>query len=226
VTIKGFIKDGTTARLIPATILSSGNVKVIFQGSGGQTYPATILAGSIYQVKLPTGNYKRNTSLNGYSSNSANVKFTASSDETNGLNTILLVPIIRGWTAVLTWNGAVKDLDLISVGPNNEMVNFQKKVSANGKVTLDVDDRDGFGPETISFKDVTTGKYTLYVHNYSNEDVLFKAAPKLTLYQNGNQVAQAIIKAPSDNSLRFWKVFEINADNGSFNTINSVQASY
>tara|TARA_Y100001980_G_C14391938_1_gene190773 strand:+ start:114 stop:278 length:165 start_codon:yes stop_codon:yes gene_type:complete len=38
---------------------------------------------------------------------------------------------------------------------------------------LDLDDVDGFGPKIITIKELETGNFLCYVHQYSNE-VLFK----------------------------------------------------
>jgi len=219
-TIRGFIKDGTTGNLIPNVDIS--NFKVDFATSS-KSYPATIFEGGIYEVKLPPGTYRRIGSLKGYSESSKDVTLTESSKETNSANTILLVPKIQGWTAVLTWNNIVKDLDIFSMSSGNERVYYQKKLSDDGKVSLDVDSRLGWGPETLSFKAISEGKFTIYVNNYSNERPLQYALPRVVLFHDGLQVAEQR-PSPSDNAdLRYWKVYVIDANAGTFDVVNKLQ---
>lgn len=81
----------------------------------------------------------------------------------------------------LTWdNGA--DLDLHVVDPNGEEIFYYHPYSAsNGK--LDVDDRNGYGPENIFWPqlEAPNGTYKVYVHHYpsspssSNYTVLINA---------------------------------------------------
>jgi len=222
ITIRGFIKDGTTNAMIPNVDFTNFKVDFVSAATSSKSYSAKMFDGGIYEVKLPPGTYKRIGSLKGYSESSKDVPLTESSNESNSANTILLVPKIQGWTAVLTWNDVVLDLDIFSISSGAERVYYQKKISDDGKVSLDVDSRTGWGPETLSFKGISEGKFSIYVNNYSNEKPLQFALPRVVLFRDGQQVSE-IRPDPSTNpDLRYWKVYVIDASANSFELVNKL----
>ena len=69
---------------------------------------------------------------------------------------------------------------------------FQQKGDLQSKefVSLDVDDTDGDGPETITILGVLPGKYTYFVHDYTNaaskhNRALGQSHAQVKLYQGG-----------------------------------------
>jgi len=208
--------------LIPNVDASSFKIDFASTNSS-KSYSAKVYEGGIYEVKFPRGTYKRIGSLKGYSESSKEIPLTESSNETNSANTILLVPKIQGWTAVLTWNDVVQDLDIFSVSSGGEKVFYQKKLSDDAKVSLDVDNRKGWGPETLSFKAISDGKYTIYVNNYSNEKVLQEAKPRVVLFRDGQQVSELRPDASTNADLRFWKVYVLDAASNTFEVVNRLQ---
>lgn len=77
---------------------------------------------------------------------------------------------------VLTWRDKPDDLDAHLEGPLPDgrrfHVYFREKgdLASEEFVRLDVDDRDGQGPETITVLGVLPGTYRYYVHDYSNRN--------------------------------------------------------
>ena len=75
---------------------------------------------------------------------------------------------------VLTWNDKPADLDAHLMGPLPGNKSFHVYFGAKGDlkskefVSLDVDDRDGEGPETITVLGVLPGRYHYFVHDYTN----------------------------------------------------------
>lgn len=71
---------------------------------------------------------------------------------------------------VLTWGYSPSDLDAHLYGPlpNGQQfhVSYEKKQAAN--VLLDVDDRESYGPETITVKKAIPGKYDYKIHAYQD----------------------------------------------------------
>ena len=67
----------------------------------------------------------------------------------------------------LRWENT-SDLDLYVKDPNGELIYYNHKTSASGG-KLDVDDRDGYGPENIYWATGTapSGTYTVYVEYWS-----------------------------------------------------------
>lgn len=72
---------------------------------------------------------------------------------------------------VLDWDKKPADLDAHFVKEGDYHISYRdKKATEDGKARLDRDDRDGFGPETITVKDIDEkAEYTFYVKDYSNK---------------------------------------------------------
>jgi len=83
-------------------------------------------------------------------------------------------PVMRGdyLRIVLDWGQRPADLDLHFVKEGGYHVSYRDMhKSADGSVTLDRDDRDGFGPETITIMETDLrAVYQVYVHDYTNRN--------------------------------------------------------
>ncbi len=97
---------------------------------------------------------------------------------------------------VLTWAKQPADLDAHLEGPLPESkrfhIYFQEKGDLKSRefVNLDVDDRDGEGPETITVLGVLPGVYHYFVHDYTNRDAtesqsLARSGAEVKVYQGG-----------------------------------------
>lgn len=118
---------------------------------------------------------------------------------------------------VLTWDDEPKDLDAHLTGPlpgnDSFHVYFGQKGDLRSKefVSLDVDDRDGAGPETITVLGVLPGKYRYFVHDYSNSSdmnntALARSGAQVKVYQGG-QTYRFHVDGQSKGNL--WNVCEI-----------------
>ena len=118
---------------------------------------------------------------------------------------------------VLTWDEEPADLDAHLKGPLPEgeqfHIYFHKKGDLASKefVRLDVDDRDGQGPETITVLGVLPGTYTYFVHDYSNRDdpasdSLARSAAEVKVYQSGQTYR---FRAGHDMDGNIWDVCSI-----------------
>jgi len=96
---------------------------------------------------------------------------------------------------VLSWGGDPRDLDVHLTSPTGCKVWYSNKRCESGteKVQLDVDDINGFGPETISFNQVVSGKYTLQVHKYSTTSPV--------ALRDSRAVVQVLRKADPNNPI-------------------------
>lgn len=87
------------------------------------------------------------------------------------LSRFLLSPKMPPGSArfVLQWGEWPKDLDL-HLKSDDFHVSYRNKRNIPGKAALDRDDKDGFGPETITLEKISVGEtYTVFVDNYSEE---------------------------------------------------------
>jgi len=93
---------------------------------------------------------------------------------------------------VLDWDKKPDDLDAHLVKEGDYHISYREKISSNdGKAVLDRDDRDGFGPETITVKDIDEkAEYNYFVKDYSNKDsknskALSKSNAMVKIYGEG-----------------------------------------
>ncbi len=93
---------------------------------------------------------------------------------------------------VLDWDKKPKDLDAHFVKEGGYHISYHDmKVSDDGSAQLDRDDQNGFGPETITVKDIDeNSEYTFFVKDYSNKNdrssnALSKSKAMVKIYSEG-----------------------------------------
>jgi hypothetical protein len=79
---------------------------------------------------------------------------------------------IRFLRVVLDWGSEPRDLDAHFAKEDGYHISYREmRTSADGNGTLDRDDRNGYGPETITVKEISKdAAYRFYVHDYSNRN--------------------------------------------------------
>jgi len=115
---------------------------------------------------------------------------------------------------VLEWGRHPRDLDLHLIREGDYHISYHDMhVSSDGGARLDRDDTKGFGPETITIKDIDEqASYTCYVKNYTDKnsprsESLSKSDARLTVYGN-NQIMRRYRIDPRQNGTT-WMVFAI-----------------
>ena len=97
------------------------------------------------------------------------------------------------------------------------MMDF-RLVDENTSVNLDVDDRDSYGPETITIAKASNDyTYSYYVYDYTNEDCegvkeLSLSSAKVSVYA-GEKLLYAF-NVPYNRNATAWKVFDYNPSTG------------
>lgn len=129
---------------------------------------------------------------------------------------------LDGMRIVLNWGAEPRDLDSHLDFPHNH-VYFNQKGGTDA--LLDVDDTNGYGPETITINRKHDGeRYVYAVHNFSDRgipssDRLSKSGAKVFIY-----VGQTLIRTyyvPSNAAGNLWTVFAV-TEAGEFQDYNSV----
>jgi hypothetical protein len=182
VTVSGFFSDATTGKVMNDKALTDGDVKISFTNTDTkEVFQGKFLANATYSVYLPVGNYSRIASMDGYSDSESVLKVLVDSKENDRSNRILFSKEVNGFRIILTWAAIPKDLDAHLVLPSGKEVNFDSK--SDGDNTLDVDCNSGFGPETVTLKNLVSGTYMFYTQNFSNEALLSNSESKVILYK-------------------------------------------
>ena len=163
-----------------------------------------------YSLTLPTGNYTFSIVKSGYTSSTLNVLSIGNETTTQDLS---LSPILSAgeMRIVLRWGDTPSDLDSHLVkktdGVEDYHIYYSNKTS--GTDSLDRDDTDSVGPETVTISNVDTSSvYTYYVYNYShnNNTELKNSLATIDITYGNNSYNQRAV--PNENGY-YWKVFEI-----------------
>jgi len=138
--------------------------------------------------------------------------------------TYALSPIMRkldGLRVVLHWGAQPLDLDSHLVYENQHVFFIKRQ---GNDANLDVDDTDGFGPETITIEKKHPGvRYVYAVHNYSEGDrklsrSLSNTADAKVFVYIGSSLVRTF-RPPTGEKGNLWVVFAVGED-GEFYDIN------
>lgn len=128
---------------------------------------------------------------------------------------------------VLEWGSEPADLDAHIFG-ETEMGAFHvyfANMEFDDLVTLDVDDRSAYGPETITIKDISQGTFTYGVEDYSNvqlgdyNEMLGLSGATVKVYL-ANEEQPRVYTVPDEMGI-YWEVFRI--ENGKIVDINQMR---
>jgi hypothetical protein len=127
---------------------------------------------------------------------------------------------------VLDWDSTPKDLDAHFVKNGGYHISFRNtRVLTDGTGELDRDDMDGFGPETITIKNIDElASYEYYVHDYSNRldpasSGLSKSLANVKVYAEGR--LRYVFTIPIAGKGNTWSVFKLTE--GQFIEINRIE---
>jgi hypothetical protein len=119
---------------------------------------------------LQFGRYQLHLASPGFMA--ANYEFAIDQTELPFFATLAMAPATDKLRIVLTWQGQPEDLDAHLSGPDPEGGRFHiwyhNMREIGGKNFLDRDDKNGYGPETITIYRPAAGRYRYAVHNYSD----------------------------------------------------------
>ena len=173
-TASGQIVNAVTGEGVPAHIEFRAGVDV---KEGDVVAEADADADGFYTVELPSGNYTGEVSYNNFATGWFDIVVCGPGDWPN--QNAAISPLDDGnWRIVLTWGENPADLDLHCVTPaiEGQQHHIFYRAACRGSrdeapyADLDVDDRNSFGPETVTIADLRSGDYTFHVHNYGGEN--------------------------------------------------------
>ena len=183
-----------------------------------------------YEVSLDPGNYTVVVSADNYITGKCYVVSIPGSKKKNQDCTISPVLNEGEIRAVLTWDYHPYDLDSHLLGPTPDgnrfhIFYYNKNYDFDGVNydNLDVDDRNSYGPETISVYKNVNGEYLYLVHDYTNRhstdsNSLGNSSAQIKLYVYG-KTEPYIFNVPNKPGT-VWKVFKIS--NGEVIPINEM----
>ncbi len=186
--------------------------KVLIEGIGEYI---TDLQGRVqFSVPKKDGTYGVRFSKNGFITTKFTIEIDGGTMFYNNRFSISPVMDLKYLRVVTDWGKKPKDLDAHMVKEHGYHISYQDKhVSADGYGVLDRDDRDSYGPETITIKKVDkNGVYHFYIHDYSDRHKkrstnLSNSKVSVKVYGNGKLLH--VYNIMPGNEGVYWHVFDI-----------------
>jgi hypothetical protein len=215
--LAGTVKDATTNLAIAgATVELRAGVNAT---TGTPLLSATAdAAGAFLFGQVPAGTYTLVAVAPGYV-NGSRTSVSLGGVAATGQD-LVLSPVGSGNVRiVLTWGQDPADLDAHLTGPDPSTggrfhIYYSQPGSSSSApfASLDLDDTDGFGPETATIAQQFSGVYRFSVHDFTNSDVdpssaLAASGARVDLYIGGSLMRQFFV--PNQPGT-LWTVFELN----------------
>jgi len=221
-TISGTVTDATTndpidgAELKFKKMSDDSLVDTVKTDQDGH-YKTKPLPIDYYKIVVTATGYAmtevENVSVCGYDDNNP--------DNDDTIQNITIAPAEGNYHVVLMWGSSPKDLDLHAKLPNGDQLFYRSGCrgdrDASPYTELDVDVRDGYGPETVTITQPQQGTYQFFVHNYGGQNDPDDSGSLKT------SAARLMISDPEGNTLRtfdvpascgsyFWNAFNLKFD--------------
>lgn len=177
------------------------------------------VSGGTQMISLAAGMYTVQMSSDGYMDTYSSL-FVSS--ETGNNLAVYATPELSEdeYRIVLTWGAVPSDLDSHLFAPANGMpaddchICYYHMADSLGNVSLDVDDVDGYGPETTTISHIEQGQYKFYVCDFTNcsqnqEESLEMSNSSATVRVYGRQGLIQTFYVPVNRKGVIWEVFEI-----------------
>lgn len=205
---------------------------------------ASGVTSSNYIIELEPGNYTIQFSANNYSGNIINVAIESDIDKEQVVVLNPYDPAMEGkFRVVLTWGEYPLDIDSHMYGTgflsdnifhvfwdNDYYYEYTDDENDENVCDLDVDDRYSYGPETITIRKMNrNGKYSYYVHDYSNRSysssyALSNSGAIVRVYSGNDLIAT--FNVPTNRIGTVWHVFDYDASTDTIKPINDFYSQY
>jgi len=179
-----------------------------------------------YVLNVPGGYYTIEASKKGYSTVYFNVTVVGS-HKLMTQNGNITPQINKGQIRIiLSWNKLPLDLDAHLSTPRINNGNYHiyfKQAGSRSRspyVDLDLDDRQSYGPETITIYKSFSGRYTYSVRNYSKKPDIKTSGARVQVYGSTGLIKEYHI--PTSGGTQLWNVFSYDGGTGKISTINRV----
>lgn len=189
-----------------------------FNESGRIVYTTQTDRSGYYRISnLPSGSYTIEVLNAGYIDAFFNVTYDGRQITGQSNFSISRTLESDSWRIVLNWGENPRDLDSHLVGSGGNYHIYYANRSWDGQtVFLDRDDTSGFGPETITINDLTSGTYKYFVHDFTNRGrqnsyEMSNSNATVTVYRGDRMLERFEIEPNRVGTV--WEVFEIKNGN-------------
>ncbi len=216
--LSGVVLNAVTGEGVEEAVLAFEPV-----GEKGENQTVKTNGTGIFSAELEPGRYKVAVSAEKY----IQEEFSCEIEEGKTYSGIqyTISPDLASGTAriVLEWNAQPRDLDSYLFGETDAgeevLVKYSHKEARAGNqviASLDLDDMDGYGPETTTIYDLN-GVYTFQVADFNRTGTMKEHGASVKVYLPGRQ-PEVISINPGADVKDIWIVCEI--DHGELNVMN------
>ena len=217
--LSGVVVDAMTGEGVP-------EAELVFAGQedASHTGEASTDRKGAFSVELDPDVYDVTITADGYVVET--FEFEMEKDRNYSGEQFIISPELAAGTAriVLEWGSEPQDLDSYLIGDSDSggsvFVSYYRKTASSGGETLaelDVDDTNGYGPETITLYDLN-GVYRYTVVDYRLTSTLQDYGATVKVYLPGQAQPEVITVSPGAGIENIWEVFEL--DHGELNILN------
>ncbi|MBA4320938.1 MAG: hypothetical protein C0412_21315, partial [Flavobacterium sp.] len=128
-----------------------------------------------------------------------------------------------GTKIILKWGAEPADLDAhLEFEADNEIIHiYHGNMPVYNGASLDIEDKDGEGPETITIDPFVAGStYKYYVHNFSGTSI-FSSMPVVQIVDANSNVLYEF--SPIQAFTEYWYIFDIDGSTGNITKKNGDQ---
>ena len=212
--------NGEIINAVDGSAISGARVVIIpgFNNNdiSSATYDLVTDENGTYSVPdIAPGQYTLLVKHTGYYNQVTNVTVVSTDDSTSMTLNQSLTPQLadnEALRAKVEWGEYPSDLDshLVSYNVDTQSINwhiyFGNETPADANGTLDRDDTDSYGPETITLNSVDNNNtYKYYIHKYAGTGDLKNSNAKVSIVYNGRLYQSEV---PYEDGT-VWKVFDI-----------------
>ncbi len=219
--VSGIVLDAVTGEGVRGA-------ELVFEpkGSKGKKETAESGTGGTFDITLEPGNYEVTITADDYIQET--FSFEAKKGKSYSGEEFVISPSLASGTAriVLEWNAEPYDLDSYLTGEtsdgHNVDVNYtSQKEEVNGETVaeLDLDDTNGFGPETTTIYDLN-GTYTFSVEDFGHTGTMAQHGATVKIYMP-NEKPKTVSLSTGSGVENLWVVCKI--DHGKLTILNKAQ---
>ncbi len=242
-TLTGKVTDATTGNPIQGVQVNLGDISSTSDSDGNyrlENVPAGALTAEFMGTPT-TGNAPLNVQFTDYSTNNTQTVTATNSGYTdyvnrqvqiiegqeNNLDISMSPTLVAGaMRFVLSWDDDPRDIDSYLHTPEIDGTDYYVYYNSKGSAdsppyaVLDVDDQDGYGPETITIHQTVSGTYKYYILKYAGNQLLRESNAVVHIY-NENGLLHTI-QVPRSGDGEYWNVLELDGDSKSISIINQI----
>lgn len=223
------VTEAATTGAISGTVTDAQNPDQAIEGvvvQTGDDSDTTDANGNYELAGLAPGHYTVQASKEGYSTTQLETDVTAG--QTSDLDfSLSAAGESDEYRIVLTWGADPGDLDSHLWLPSDTPyhVFYSRKGTTDGcpNASLDVDDTDGGGPETVTIVDPFAGTYRYAIHKFTAGGGPLKNSNAVVQLYRGDDLLQTFnVPTTGTGADNWWHVFDLDAQSGTVTAVNQL----